>query len=423
MHRSVQAAASFVLTRWSRIGLAAVSIGIAWFAWTRPISPDWTQPFGQYGSVTGISKFNQLVTLEQSQLGGPAKLQIRDMSTGNILRVFHLAEARYARGQVTPDGEWAVVQADSKVQMMVISLESGQLRYSPRYCERVLRISPDSRYATIHLGDYKLIDLATGLRKAGFFPGEVIFSADSQRLLASTALNQVSILNLSDMTERSLGEIPAHPIHMTRPKSATVHWLNDRLYVPYSVDPGDKRARGLEYWSFDTRGETLSDPRPEPNLKGRSHGLSYFNPQWRDGHPGMVRVRESWKAGSIYEKFAQLLLKIKIRVGNARILYSWQPLEPRTFQPQGAMVENLDSSFRISPDGQWLVDGSDQLRCWHLPARRGLFRLVQTLLAGLIPWGILFLRRRRAAISAAGQHGQVPLSPRATAREVEKAAP
>lgn len=391
----------FVRTHWSRIRLVAVSVGIAWFVWTRPVSPDWTQPFGRYGGVIGISKFNQLVTLDQSQIGGPAKLQIREISTGNILRSFHLAKARYAQGQVTPDGESAVVQVDSKVQMMVISPESGQLRYSPRYCERVLRISPDSRYATIHLGDYKLIDLSTGLRKAGFPPGALIFSSDSQHLLASTASNQVSILNLSDMTERSLGEIPAHPIHTTRPISATVHWLNDRLYVPYSVDPGDKQKRVLEYWSFDTRGETLSDPRPEPNLNGRGPGPSYINPQWHDGHPGMVRVRESWTEGSVYAKFAELLLKFKIRVGGARILHSWQPLEPQTFQPQGAMIEDLARTFRISPDGKWLVDGSDQLRCWQLPARRGLFRWAETILAGLAPWGIVLLRRRRAAVSSA----------------------
>ena len=391
-----------ILAHWPRIVMAVLSAGIAWYAWSRPVSPTWSRPIVGHFPVLGVSRTGKLVTLHQPVESGPAKLQVRDVTTGEIEREFDLAAGRYGLSQVTPDGRWAVIQLDSRVQLMVVSLQTGQLRFPPRYSEGIRSISADSRYAIMWLGDYKLIDLATGVPSIAFDSEVAYFSEDSRQLLIRHRSSQkLEIVNLQDLKVGSLGELPVHPTQ-PEPKRriALSAWRDQRVYVSYSVATGPKgQSWSAETWSFDTRNESLSDPRREPDLFRLSDGRDSHSSMWRDGHRGELRRGESWESGGIYERFLQLLVALKIRVKPARILESWQPLDPRTGVPQGAVIHDLDPSFSISPDGHWLVDGRDQLRCWHLPAHRGPLRWLETLLAGLIPgglvWGICRFKRSK----------------------------
>ena len=77
---------------------------------------------------------------------------------------------------------------------------------------------------------------------------------------------------------------------------------------------------------------------------------------------------------------------------------SWQPIDSTTELPVGSRVEGLTSHFLISSDGQWLVDlhpekFRDGLRGWSLPARRGLFRWLQSGAAALVPFLLVGLFR------------------------------
>lgn len=128
MPESDRSAATAFLAHWPRIVLAALSVAVAWYVWSRPVSPIWSRPIAGDLQVLGISQAGQLTTLSQSTRNGTAKLQVRHVATGEIEREFDLAAARYGLSRVTPDGQWAVIQVDSAYQLMVVSLQTGQLR-------------------------------------------------------------------------------------------------------------------------------------------------------------------------------------------------------------------------------------------------------------------------------------------------------
>lgn len=396
-----------IRAHWPRIVLAVLSAGIAWYVWSRPVSPIWSRPIAGDLQVLGISQAGQLTTLSQSTRNGPAKLQVRKVATGEIEREFDLAAARYGLSQVTPDGQWAVIQVSSAYQLMVVSLQTGQLRYPPLHSDGVGSISADSKHAIIFRGNDKLIDLATGEQKAAYHIDAARFSKDSRELLIRHQFSQnLTIVDLADQSQRSLGKLPQHPIRPESPRHLNIEaWRDDRVYVSNRRMRSDSQGWEVEFWSFDTRGDSLSDLRREPELFGRGDSRDSHYSTWRNGHRGELRRGESWKSGGIYEWLLKRLVALKIRVKSARILESWQPLDPQTGVPQGAVIHDLAPSFSISDDGQWLVDGRDQqLRCWQLPAHRGLRRWLETLLAGLLPGGLVRVVYRFKRARQAGTH-------------------
>lgn len=395
-----------IRAHWPRIVLAVLSAGIAWYVWSRPVSPIWSRPITGDLQVLGISQAGQLTTLSQSTRNGPAKLQVRKVATGEIEREFELAAARYGWSRVTPDGQWAVIQVSSAYQLMVVSLQTGQLRYPPHHSDGVGSISADSKHAIIFRGNCKLVDLATGEQKAAYDIAEH-FSKDSRHLLVRDQDSQnLTIVDLLDQSERSLGELPQHPILPESPRDMNIEaWRDDRVYVSNRRMRSDSQGWEVEFWSFDTRGDSLSDLRREPELFGRGDSRDWHYSTWRNGHRGELRRGESWKSGGIYEWLLKRLVALKIPVKPARILNSWQPLDPQTGEPQGTTIHDLASWFRISPDGLWLVDGRDQqLRCWQLPAHRGLRRWLETLLASLFPASLVWVVYRFKRARQAGTH-------------------
>jgi hypothetical protein len=327
-------------------------------------------------------------------MDGPAKLQVRHVATGEIEREFDLAPARYGLSRVTPDGQWAVIHASSAYQLMVVSLQTGQLRYPPLHSDGVGSISDDSKHAIILRGNCKLVDLATGEQKAAYNIDAWHFSKDSRQLLIRHQFSQnLTIVDLADQSKRSLGELPQHPIRPESPRHLNIEtWRDDRVYVSNRRKRSDSQRWDVEFWSLDTRSDSLSDLRREPELFGHGDSSDWHFSTWRNGHRGELRRGESWKSGGIYEWLLKRLVALKIRVKSARILESWQPLDPQTGVPKGAVIHDLAPSFSISDDGQWLVDGDDQqLRCWQLPAHRGLRRWLETLLASLLPGSLVWV--------------------------------
>lgn len=394
MPESDRSAATAFLAHWPRIVLAALSVAVAWYVWSRPVSPIWSWPIHGRLQVLGISQAGQLTTLSQSARNGPAKLQVRHVATGEIEREFDLAAAHYGLSRVTPDGQWAVIHVSSTNQMMVVSLQTGKLRYPPRASDGIRSISADSKHAIIFRGNCKLIDLATGEQKAAYNIDAARFSKDSRELLILNRNSQnVSIVDLTDFSQRSLGELSQHSILPESPRYLNIEaWQDDRVYVSSRHTRSDSLKWNVEVWSLDTRSESLRDPRREPELFIHGDNEEMHLSLWNDGHRGELRREKSWESGGIYERAVRLLVDFNIPVKPARILDSWQPLDPQSGEPQGATIHGLAPWFRISQDGHWLVDGRDQqLRCWQLPAHRGLRRWLETLLASLLPGSLVWV--------------------------------
>ncbi len=396
-----------------------LSITAGTFVWLQPIPPLWvydpTATTEENMRVIGLTSDGRVVSVDcPSGENARCRLRVRDVQTGRIVADYEIPNgdtlSQNFHGELSGDGELAILCSRFDATALVLSLKTGELRYPPlRGVYEVGSCSPDGRFAVLETfwgGDdgasYRIIDLGAGEFR---WKSEswTQFSADGKSFLNFRFEKEkrlVSIRSLEDNAELLSDVVPQMPAGT----SALLHgWSGGRLYVLYSnTEPGAHPSDRL-CWSYDTASHRLNDPRFEPLIRGamldqRTFVFSVFRGKYR----GEVRLHFSSENGSLLDQIHDKLDDLGFRLGERDLEQSWQPLSLEAGHPVGVRIQGISHRFKVSPNGDWLVDGGEQLRVWQLPAQRGYSRWLQTALFSLIPWALLFIRRRqRGADSSA----------------------
>ncbi len=395
-----------ILRLWLHLILLLVSVFAGSIVWSRPIPPTWIYAAHlETIDVIGITRDGRIVSIDSLLSGEESipRLRVREVETGRVI-ADHSIPDPYRRGKLSGDGNWVLLDGQNfGGGVLVVSLKDWKPRYPYLPASQVDDASADGRFAVMYFDEWHIVDLTTGQILWQCEP-ETLFSSDSQQYITVRWEGDnrfVSIRSLSDNHEVLSDLIPDIPDWRYEYIQS---WTGERLFARYRAKVAGVSAPDRRYWSFDTRGEKLSDPRRDPLAHGRfidSRTYAYAMTQPVSQRSGELRLHFPPTKGSLLARVYKTLSDWNFPLGESKTENSWQPFIPQTIHPVGVRLRELGNHFKVSSDGHWLVDGGDQLRVWRIPATRSWTRWLQTFLAATLPWSLRLIRfRRRLSVAS-----------------------
>ena len=387
---------------------ALLSIVFATLDWRKAPPPNWTTDLvpGKSRPV-GFTRDGKLVSLDDGHI------TVREAATGQLLDPIERPSpfsGRWDWGELTPDGEWVILrEVNSPNQLHVISRHDGQPRCPPipvTYSNPT-NTSPNGRYKHVFSGkdQQSIVDLTNGTILCDT-PFYVQFSPDSQSFVSFDIHNAQYVVFHSVTDGRELGRalLRSAPVGKWH---GLGQWHGDRLELEAKQPhppAGGTPSQGYDRrtYSFRVSGLELTDMREEPALAGSMIPVKVgmaLQTCWVSGDGWATRDTPhnppSENLVGWWNWFSARIPTDPFRwvpvTGS-----EWQLVSRTTGQPLHRPIFGKAFGVAISPDGQWLAFGGEQLRVWHLPPRS---RLPGALLLAAVPWLVLvWWRWRRARI-------------------------
>jgi hypothetical protein len=400
--------------------LLVISVAAGYFVWDRLIPPTWvyTPPTGGVNLI-GITQDGRVVTID-SRPGETVqgRLHVHAIDSGKIIFDFAIpsdkslnnegVRIQFHHGVVSGDGEIAILISSKRDRGLFVNLRSGELLPSPPWgILSADACSPDGRYVVLNVkhedeskSQWRLYDLKAG-QLSWDCERTTHFSPDSQSFLCykyDRAQRSVTIRSVCDNTIVLSDEVPRDM------NAEFLDWSGDRLFVTHSSRDSGSQLSEVICSSFATTGTRLSDERREPLIGGslinpKCYSFRYFSPFRR----GEKRIYYPPDEDSLIQRMNASLEEWGIPFDSMESKASWQPYSSEDAKPFGVRIGGLSRHFKISPQGDWLVEYGDHLRVWKLPAHRSWARWCYVFLAAAAPWGLWWILRRRTKALKARQ--------------------
>lgn len=439
-----------------RIGVWTVAIIWSLYLWFRPPQPAWTSSIIPGGTnPIGFTADGHLVTADgdaqylpnppgfarktaaSARSGKPLRLTTWNLDTGEVVaEVARSAQLVSWMGIVASPNCDTIMSRVSTVnrrqlnQWFVLDTSTGQPRFPtiPLDTMDFPVISPDGRYAAMNSGwsqqnsnyFYAIIDLSSGtlltkilirgfqtksqVDKFGAFDvASVIFSPDSKELLTfecSEAGRWIVFYSVPDGVEVARWPIP------TEPKLENLsfsHWVSGKLLfrARKSGYPGSQ----VDHHAFECIEHELVPVR----LEGEADHWPLDSSEERyvlraDDWTARVQTSRAHSTPMVVRWWNQVVgrlhpaLTTDFQLPPSGLV---QFLRVDSHSPIGVPIpiQGNDGSnfvYRISPDGQWLVDGGDRLRVYRTPPPQRWTRLPGVLLLLALGYAIDRRLRRKA---------------------------